>query len=75
MSLATAGRLDLVPLKAGDPGMPFQSIEVDGRQFVDQIDMFKAGGDHDRIVLSGQTISSAPMTEQEEAVLGSAAKP
>lgn len=60
-------RVMLSPHRTGDPGMPFESIELFGRELVEQIVLTKAGGDFDRLVFRDQTVTEGPLNASEAA--------
>ena len=71
---AKGWQVTLVPLKADDPNMPLRSIGLQGRKFVEEVDMAKPNGDRERLVLFDQKLDAAALTAEEEALLTTAGK-
>ena len=69
-----AWTVSLVPLKAGNPAMPFRQIAVEGGRFVDRVMMVKPDGDSDALEFYEQMLSAGPATPEEATAL-SAIKP
>ncbi len=63
----------LTPLRA-DAGQPVKSITARVGRFVEEVDVVKPNGDHDRLRFSDQAIATAPPTAEEAAILATAAR-
>jgi hypothetical protein len=58
-------RMKLEPMLADDSGMPIVAIELHGARFLEDVDVIKRNGDHDRIVFLNQKLELAPPTPDE----------
>jgi len=64
-------QLSLTPKKTDEMTMPFRSIAVKGKRFVDEVTLTKPDGDLDRLTFFDQVLSSAPLTTNEAFALTS----
>jgi hypothetical protein len=62
-------RLKLESMRADDPGMPIRAMDLHGSRFLEDVDVIKPNGDHDRIVFLNQKLESASPTQQETKLL------
>lgn len=62
-------RLDLTPLEGSAHSMPFNSVTILGRRFVEEIVLRKPRGDQDRLRFSEQALTSAPLSAAETELL------
>ena len=62
---AKGWRIELEPKREGDPGMPIRAIDLNGARFLENVDVIKPNGDHDRIVFLNQKLESASPTPEE----------
>jgi len=70
-----AWRVELQPRTVADPAaMPIRIIRVSGGRFVDRVEIVKDGGDADALEFVEQTLSDAPPSEAEAALLASIGK-
>jgi hypothetical protein len=65
-------RLKLEPVRADDPGMPIRAMDLHGARFLEDVDVVKPNGDHDRIVFLNQKLESASPTPDEAKLLARA---
>jgi hypothetical protein len=70
-----AWRLKLEPIRADDPGMPIRAIDLHGSRFLEDVDVIKLNGDHDRLVFLSQKLETASPTLEESELLVRAGKP
>jgi len=62
-------RLKLEPIRADDPAMPIRAIDLHGSRFLEDVDIIKLNGDHDRLVFLNQKLESASPTQEESDLL------
>jgi Outer membrane lipoprotein carrier protein LolA-like len=67
-----AWRLKLEPKRADDPAMPIRAMNLHGSRFLEDVDMVKPNGDHDRIVFLNQKLEAASPTPDEAQLLAKA---
>jgi hypothetical protein len=65
-----AWRVRMVPLKRGDPAMPFSEIRAKGGRFVEEVRMIRPGGDADALAFDDCVRASGPLTPAERAAFG-----
>src|SRR5262245_60012972 len=65
-------RLMLEPKRADDPAIPIRAMELHGSRFLEDVDVIKPNGDHDRIVFLNQKLESASPTPEEAQLLAKA---
>jgi hypothetical protein len=65
-------RLRLEPKRADDPAMPIRAMDLHGSRFLEDVDVIKPNGDHDRIVFLKQKLESAAPTPEETTLLAKA---
>jgi hypothetical protein len=65
-------RLKLEPMRADDPSMPIRVMDLHGSRFLEDIDVVKPNGDHDRIVFLNQKLELASPTPEEAELLAKA---
>jgi hypothetical protein len=65
-------RLRLEPKRADDPAMPIRAMDLHGSRFLEDVDVIKPNGDHDRIVFLSQKLESASPTPEEARLLAKA---
>jgi|AGTN01.2.fsa_nt_gi hypothetical protein len=71
------GKESLVTLspKRGESGaQPFRELTARVGQFVEQVEVIKADGDHDRLTFRDQGVTAAPLASEETAILEAAAR-
>src|SRR5215471_13471250 len=68
-------RLRLEPIRADDPEMPIRAIDLHGSRFLEDVDLIKLNGDHDRLVFLNQKLESASPTPEESELLARAGEP
>ena len=68
-------RLKLEPIRADDPEMPIRAIDLHGSRFLEDVDLIKLNGDHDRLVFLNQKLESASPTPEESQLLARAGEP
>ena len=68
-------RLKLEPIRADDPEMPIRAIDLHGSRFLEDVDLIKLNGDHDRLVFLNQKLESASPTPEESELLARAGEP
>jgi hypothetical protein len=60
-------RLALTPLHPDNPAMAqMKSLIVEGRRYVEEIDIDKGNGDTDQLVFSNEIVGSAALTPEED---------
>jgi hypothetical protein len=69
---AKGWRLKLEPMRADDPGMPIRMMDLHGSRFLEDVDVVKPNGDHDRIVFLNQKLELASPTPEEAELLAKA---
>jgi len=70
-----AWQVELQPRTVTDPmSMPIRVIRISGGHFVDRVEIVKDGGDADTLEFGEQTLSDAPSSEAENALLTSVGK-
>jgi hypothetical protein len=65
-------RLKLEPMRADDPSMPIRMMDLHGSRFLEDVDVVKPNGDHDRIVFLNQKLELASPTPEEAELLAKA---
>ena len=65
-------RLEMIPKHPDNLAMPFRSIAIAGRQFVDTVILTKPDDDFDKLIFSNQALSAGPPTADEAATLKAA---
>jgi len=72
---AKSWQVVLSPRNGPDPmTMPFRSITARGSRFVDGVRITKPDGDYDELTFLDQTLSSAPLSPEENAALAAPGK-
>ncbi len=65
----------LVPKKQGDPtNGGIESIKLSGRDFVENVEIAKTGGDQEKLVFSEQALSPGPVPPDETRLFESVGK-
>jgi hypothetical protein len=60
-------RIALSPLHPDSPAMAqIKSLVVEGRRYVEEIDLDKGGGDNDQLIFSNEVVSSGGLTPEED---------
>jgi len=67
-------RLVLTPRSTDDPAMPIRAITVRGDRFVEEVEIAKPDGDHDRLLFLDQTLGTAPPGAEEARLLDGVAR-
>jgi hypothetical protein len=67
-----AWRLKLEPRREDDPAMPIRAMNLHGSRFLEDVDVIKPNGDHDRIVFLNQKLESVPPAPDEAELLARA---
>jgi hypothetical protein len=67
-------RLKLEPKRADDPAMPIRAMDLHGSRFLEDVDVIKPNGDHDRIAFLSQRLVSASPTPEESELLSKAGR-
>jgi len=62
---AKGWNVSLVPRQPDNPAMPFSSITIKGRRFVESVVMLKPNGDSDRLTFMNESVASVPPTVAE----------
>ena len=65
-------RMKLEPIRAGGANMPIQAMDLHGNRFLEDVDVVKPNGDHDRIVFLNQKLESSSPTPDEAKLLANA---
>jgi hypothetical protein len=68
---AEGWQVTLVPRRTDNPAMPFSSISIRGRRFVENVAMLKPDGDSDTLTFLNETVSSQPPTVSENRAFSS----
>ena len=64
-------RLNMTPKKTDEMTMPFRSIIVTGKRFVDQVTLSKPDDDFDQLTFLDQVLSSTPLSADDALALSS----
>jgi hypothetical protein len=65
-------RLEMIPKRPDNVAMPFRSISIAGRQFVETVILTKPDEDFDKLTFSDQILSAGPLAAEEAAALKAA---
>jgi hypothetical protein len=65
-------RIRLEPTRTDDPAMPIRTIIARGSRLLEELEVVKANGDHDRLVFLNQKLESTPPRAEELRLLDNA---
>lgn len=68
-------RLRLEPIIRDDPAMPIRAITARGSRLLEQLEIVKANGDRDRLILLNQKLETASPRPEELRLLDGAGRP
>jgi hypothetical protein len=68
-------RLRLEPITRDDPAMPIRAITARGSRLLEQLEIVKANGDRDRLILLNQKLETASPRPEEIRLLDGAGQP